>query len=110
MAIKVKRVESLLWPVTAEVPREDGSGKTEKQKFKVRYTYLPVTQREEMLKKIAEGDAGQIRDHVLGFEGIEDEDGPLGLEALDMLMDIPYYAMAINEGFINCQVGAAAKN
>lgn len=124
----------VLWPVTIDVPSDDGSGRVDEVCVRIRYRLLTQS---ELADRVREGleAAGQIgnleallatlspgalekrledlREHITGWEDIGDEDGqqmPFSAEALDALLDVPYFRAAAEQGLLDASRGAPAKN
>lgn len=110
---KIVKPDSLLWPVTIDVPRTDGSGETDPHLIKVRYKYLGVKEWQDIINgEGGDNDDRKVRDYVVGWADISNDDGEIEFSQsnLDMLMDIPYMAIGINKGFFECQNGSRSKN
>ena len=109
---KIVKPESLLWPVSVDVPRTDGSGETDPHEIKVRYKYLGVDEWQKLLSDDNPDDQTKVRDYIMGWADLSDDNGELEFkpETLEMIMDIPYLAIAINKGFFECQSGSRSKN
>lgn len=111
---KVVKPDSLLWPVSVDVPLDDGSGGSEKQEFKMRFKYLETGDLNQVLAKLSVAkDADSVADYILAWDGLADQDGKALLfseENRQALMKIPFMVVAINKAFIDCQMGAERKN
>lgn len=110
---KVIKPDSLSWPVDVDVPVDDGAGGSEKQTFTMRFKYLDVPELNQALAKITVSpSANTVRDYVIGWDGIANEDGTLvySPENLDALLLIPFMTIAINRAFMECQTGRERKN
>lgn len=109
---KLKKPESLLWPVVIDVPRDDGTGETDPHQIQVRFQYLDVDEQQKLFDPKDKSGA-KVRDFVKGWAHIQDDDGndlPFSPENLDKVMQVPYVAVAVNRAFFECQSGKREKN
>jgi hypothetical protein len=111
---KVKKIDSLLWPVEIDVPREDGSAQTDTHLVKIKYRYLSTDDYEQATKEVLAKDSDKdFRDFVLDWEDVFDAEGnqlPFSRKALNDIMSERWIAAAINYGFRDCQDAGLRKN
>jgi len=112
---KVETLESLLWPVEVNVPRDDGSGESDTHQIKVRYRYLTTDEYEAATAKVMSmGGDVDYREFVLDWEDVTGaDDKPLTFSKANLkrLMSHRWLASAINYGFRDCQdAGVVLKN
>lgn len=98
------------WPIEVAIPGDaDGA----RQTFTAHFRLMPRSERAELL---GEGDEGRIefvRAALVGWDGIEDEDGqPLGWtpQTRDALIDLDHVFLALIRGYARALAGADAKN
>jgi len=111
---KVTKLDSLLWPVEIDMPRDNGTAETDTHRVKIRYRYLSTADYEEATSAVlAIGSDVDYRQFVLGWEDVFDADGkPMAFSkaALDEVMQERWIAAAINAGFRDCQNAGLRKN
>lgn len=119
--LRISKDRVVLWPVSVSLPADGGPERVE---IKVRYRLLTRSDMDGVAERLraraAEGDQviiglvdDLLADRVLGWEGIEGEDGqPLAYspEAVRALLDLPYLREAIESGLYAASRGAVAKN
>ena len=130
---KFAKKRQVLWPVTAQVPADDGSGAVRDVTFRVRYLLMTreelATVARQSLDLMRAGDIDsqieamseeRVREsvalmqrHVVGWDGISGEDDqplPFTADNLNALLAVPYLHRAIASGLSDASVGAPAKN
>lgn len=102
------------WPVTVEIP-VDG-GKHEKHNFKGEFKRTTQSRIKEILDLVGKGDledADVVEEILVGWEGIEDDQGnevTFSKVKLKQLLDVPMVASAIGKAFLDSIAGAKRKN
>lgn len=93
--------EATFWaPVTVKVPNEAGGYDT--ARFKTRFKVLAQSRVRE-LGDGGQGDAGLLKEAVIGWTDLADETGaplPFSDEALGGLLDLPYMQLALVETYL----------
>lgn len=114
---QIKKVNAVWWEVKATIPREDGKGKDDVQRFHVKFDLLPMSVINEALKASKSDDEDDavvlvVADHIKDWKGLEDdgENYPCTSENIAEMMELSYYAKAIAAAFYKCQSGARSKN
>lgn len=113
MMFRAKKEPRALWPVVIEAPREDGSGALDRFDTKVMFRLLFATEFDQLTKGGGADMAALLRTHVVGWEGIADDEGtPLSFtpENLEHLLNIAFVRRAFGLALVECSQGAAAKN
>ncbi len=104
--------------VTADVHPPDGSG-AEAGQIKLKLRYLSLPERRELIAELQSStdekttDAGLAARLVVGWDGLQDEDGepiPWGASSLASAMEIPYFHDAVRNAIAEHLYGARAKN
>ena len=105
---------SYSWPVIFSVPAD--GGKVEKKSFEVTYKRLPQSKLKKVLDEVEESKVTDIdfcKDVVIGWKGIQDEDGnelQFSESSLESLLDYPMLAKTLVLTYIESLSGAKAKN
>lgn len=125
---KLAKQREVLWPVTIDVPAEDGSGAVKPVQIKIRYKLLSRTEMREaievakqqaaaggeMTEEQARADGEWLAARITGWEDVVDAEtgGPaeFSAEALAALLDVPYVAQPVASGLWDASRGAPAKN
>lgn len=125
---KLAKQREVLWPVTINVPAEDGSGAVTPVQIKVRYKLLSRTEiREaidvakqqaekggEMTEEQVRADDEWLAARITGWEDVVDAEtgAPVefSAEALAALMAVPYVTPGLAKGLWDASRGAPAKN
>lgn len=110
---KVTKKRVVWWPVTIHEPRDDGTGKTNKLKVKIKYELVDKAGAREVDSLPPEEAEAKLVERILDWEGFADEDGnelPFNQENLADVMGILYAERAIAFGLLDASRGAAAKN
>ena len=111
MAFKVvEQLPDTKWPVAVSQPID--GGKVEQHEFTA--VFKPMSQRDydQAIKK-GESDAQFIRSFLVGWEGLQDEDGndiPFKPDFIDELMQFPFVRTGIIRAYQQMVSGIAAKN
>ena len=108
MAFIRKKVASVRWPVTVEIP-SDG-GKFEKQLFNVTFKLLG---RSEFTKLADKGDVELLEAVLEGWDEIVDEDGTAVLFTAANrkgFLDDPYFCRGVIKAYLESLDGAQVKN
>jgi len=114
MAFVLKKSNTYKWPVSVDVP-VDG-GKHERVTFDVEFKDLTQSRLLEIAELSAEGNLTDVeiaREVIMGWIGIEDEDGeelPYSMTKRDELLDVPMMATAIAGAYLESKQGAKRKN
>lgn len=108
MAFVRKKEATYVWPVTVEVP-VDG-GRFDKQTFDATFKRLG---RSEFTKLADMGDIQLLEKVVIGWDGIEDEDGKpikFTLPELRDFADDAYWCRGVIKAYLESLEGAQSKN
>jgi len=114
MAFTLNQNNSYKWPVKIDIP-VDG-GKYEKHTFDAefkRVTQTRIRQIGEQIENNEITEADLLNEVLLGWEGINDEDGnaiKFSQKSLADLVDIPMLATSISKSFFDSIAGAKRKN
>tara|TARA_B100001063_G_scaffold65360_1_gene59356 strand:- start:10086 stop:10430 length:345 start_codon:yes stop_codon:yes gene_type:complete len=114
MAFVLKKSNTYKWPVSVDVP-VDG-GKHERVTFDVEFKDLTQSRLLEIAELSAEGNLTDVeiaREVIMGWIGIEDEDGKelsYSITKRDELLDVPMLATAIAGAYLESKQGAKRKN
>jgi hypothetical protein len=114
MTFRIAQKPSYTWPVKLQVAAD--GGKFETHTFDVEFRRLPQGEIDKLLKQAADleiADADLARLVVVGWQGIEDEDGaalPFSEAARDKVLDVLLVRGAIVEAWIESIRGARRKN
>lgn len=131
---KFAKKRQVLWPVTIQVPRDDGSGEADDIDIKVRFELLSKSVLDKLTledmtavnsddmnallaavtdDKIAERRA-LVEEHVKDWEGIVDADSgapvPYSADNLAALLEVPTVYAAFHRGLRDASMGAFVKN
>ena len=110
MAFVRKKVKTFKWPVTVTEPSSDKPGKFEESTFTAVFKRVKMSE----LEKIAEtGGYDFISSVLVGWEGIEDEDGSelaFSKDALKDLSDEADWTRAVLSAYTATYAEAEAKN
>ena len=96
------------WPVEIRVP-SDG-GKFKKHEIEVRFKGLDQTRISEL---VLSRDEDLLREVVVGWTGIQDEDGnelAFSPDILDSLLDKPFVRASLTEAYLSAVNGVERKN
>lgn len=110
---KVTKNRVVWWPVTIHEPREDGSGKTNKIRVKIKYQLVGKDLARAVRDTPDEDVEERLVENILDWEGFADEDGnelTFNPQNLRDVMQIPYAERAIALGLFDASRGAVAKN
>ena len=114
MAFTLKTSDSYKWPVAIDIPVDHG--KHERRTFDAEFRRITQTRVREMGELIESGDLTDIdlvKEVLIGWEGISDEDGnavKFSNNALMQLCEIPMAATSISRVFFESIAGAKRKN
>ena len=110
MAYIRKKVSSYKWKVTIESPSEDGSNTFELQEFTCTFKKISTS----LIKKLSnKGDADLLDAVLVGWDGIEEEDGTAitcTTSNKKEFIDDPYWARGVVKGYLESLEGAGSKN
>lgn len=107
MPFKVRKVSSYEWPVKVSVPEK---GRFKEETFTATFKKLGRNEFNELLE---EGDEALVEAILLGWKGIQDEDGeefPYDDSTKRDLIDDPYFLRGLITAFSDSILGAQAKN
>lgn len=110
---KVTKNRVVWWPVTIHEPREDGCGKVNKIKVKLKYQLVNKELAQEVKSSPDDEVEEKLIASILGWEGFADEDGNelvFNEANLHDVLQIPYAERAIAFGLLDASRGAVAKN
>jgi len=105
----LKKQNDVLWPCTVSYPVDGGVFKEEK--ISIRIKLLPAKGFQALIKQADDGLF--IRDILLGWEGVADDDGKaleFSEQTRDALAQVPYFVRAVINAYAEASVGALAKN
>jgi hypothetical protein len=108
MAFVRKKVKTFKWPVEVEEPADGGVFET--SKFDGVFKRLP---RSEFTKLAEKGDLDLIKSILVGWDGIEDEDGkPVAFSqaVLKEFADDPYWIRGVLKSYTETFEGARLGN
>ena len=114
MGFVLKKSNSYKWPVSVDVPID--GGKHQRVTFDVEFKDLTQSRLLEIADLSAEGSLSDVeiaREVIMGWAGIEDEDGeevPYSISSRDQLLDVPMIATAIAGAYLDSKRGAKRKN
>tara|TARA_R100001443_G_scaffold62527_1_gene72440 strand:- start:967 stop:1311 length:345 start_codon:yes stop_codon:yes gene_type:complete len=114
MAFTLKQSNTYRWPVQIDIP-VDG-GKHERHTFDAEFKRVTQSRIREMGEQIENNeitDADLVTEVLLGWDGINDEDGnaiKFSQKSLADLVDIPMLATSISKSFFDSLAGAKRKN
>ena len=114
MGFKLDQQGTYKWPVTVEVPVDDG--RHDKQKFDGEFKRITQSRIREMGQLIETGDLTDVdlvKEVLVGWDGIEDDQGnelKFSQSKLKQLLDVPMVATAIATAFFDSIAGAKRKN
>ena len=114
MGFVLKKSNTYKWPVSVDVP-VDG-GKHERVTFDIEFKDLTQSRLLEIAELSSEGtltDVEVAREVIVGWAGIEDEDGkdlPYSITKRDELLEVPMMATAIAGAYLESKQGAKRKN
>lgn len=110
---KAARKRVVLWPVTIQTARDDGSGEVDEHEIKVRYELASRTEIKTLSRMNEEKGDAALAKKIKGWADVADEDGnalEFTQENLSACMDLPEFAEAVTIGFFQASRGARAKN
>ncbi len=108
---KITPFRQVKWPVTISVP-QDG-GRVQKHEITARFDILPQSRLDDLVRgqRGADEDKDLLREVLLGWDGVADEDG-VAIEFADaprdQLLDIPYVRGALLKAYFEAASGSAA--
>tara|TARA_B100001939_G_C16908849_1_gene603627 strand:+ start:897 stop:1223 length:327 start_codon:yes stop_codon:yes gene_type:complete len=108
MAFIRKRVKSFKWPVEVEEPADGGVFET--SKFDAVFKRVP---RSEFQKLADKGDLELLKAVLVGWDGIEDEDGkavPFSQATMKEFSDDPYWIRGVLSAYTQTFEGAKLGN
>jgi hypothetical protein len=113
MGLRIKQTAAYFWPVVVEYP-VDG-GKFLKETFDAEFKRFSKDEIQAILEDAA---ADKIKDHdvvrqvVVGWKGVTDDDGPVEFSAtaLEAVQAIPLFDSAVVQAWMKSVSGAPAKN
>ncbi len=110
---KIVKTETYKWPVTVRLPAD--GGKFDVSTFDVVFKRLSAPEVAELRVGLFRDDADAVaaaRGLVVGWSGVEDNDGelPFSGSALDGILHISGVAPAIVAAFFESVIGAPRKN
>ena len=114
MAFVLKKSNSYHWPVTFDIPTD--GGKHQRETFDIEFVDVTQSRLQEMYQMSSDGemsDADVAREVMIGWKGIEDENGkelPYSITKRDELLEVPMMASAIATAYIESKKGAKRKN
>ena len=114
MGFKLDQSGTYKWPVTVEVPVDDG--RHDKQKFDGEFKRITQSRIREMGQLIETGDLTDVdlvKEVLVGWDGIEDDQGnelKFSQAKLKQLLEVPMVATAIGTAFFDSIAGAKRKN
>ena len=114
MGFVLKKSNTYKWPVSVDVPID--GGKHQRVPFDVEFKDLTQSRLLEIADLSAEGSLSDVeiaREVIMGWAGIEDEDGeevPYSISSRDQLLDVPMIATAIAGAYLDSKRGAKRKN
>jgi len=114
MGFKLDQSGTYKWPVTVEVPVDDG--RHDKQKFDGEFKRITQSRIKELIELVASGDLTDVdvvKEVLVGWDGIEDDEGnelKFSQSKLKQLLDVPMVATAIGTAFFESYTGAKRKN
>ena len=114
MAFTLKTSDSYKWPVSIDIPVDHG--KHERRTFDAEFKRITQSRVRKMGELIETGeitDIDLVREVLIGWEGIADEDGnsvKFSNNSLMVLCEIPMAATAISKAFFESLAGARRKN
>lgn len=106
---KVRKNASFKWDVKVQVPVD---GRHVEQRFTAQFKQVDRSRFTD-LRDDPESEQALLRDVLLGWEGIADENGEtiaFSDEARDALLEIPYVRLAVVEAFFEGISGRKRKN
>ena len=113
MGFTLDQSESYTWPVTIEIPVDDG--KYERSKFKGKFKRISQSRVREMGELIGTDELTDVdvcKEVLIGWEGIEDADGEpetFSQSKLSQILDVPLVATAIATAFFESMMGGAKR-
>jgi hypothetical protein len=110
---KITTSDTFKWPVEVRIPTD--GGRHQKATFDAEFRRLPQSQLEKMAERLTqnEGDGAAVcRELVVGWEGVEDDAGPVrfSAEALGRVLDIPGVVPALIGSYFDALRGLERKN
>lgn len=108
MAFVRKKVKSFKWPVAVEEPADGGVFET--STFDAVFKRVP---RSEFQKLADKGDLELLKVVLIGWEGIDDEDGkpvPFSQTAMKEFADDPYWIRGVLKAYTETFEGARLGN
>ena len=114
MAFVLKQGDSYKWPVSHDMPVDGGKHAryTFDAEFK-RITQSRIREMGELIENNEITEADLVSEVLLGWEGINDEDGnaiKYSQKALSLVIDVPMLATSISKAFFDSIAGAKRKN
>jgi hypothetical protein len=113
MALRIKQTPTYFWPVVVEYP-VDG-GKFLKETFDAEFKRLSKDEIQTILEDAAtdkKKDADVVREVLVGWKGITDDDGALDFSAtaLETAQAIPLFDSSVVQAWMKSVSGAPVKN
>ena len=114
MGFILKKSNTYKWPVSVDVPID--GGKHQRVTFDIEFNDLTQSRLLEIANLSAEGTLSDVeiaREVIMGWAGIEDEDGdevPYSIASRDELLEVPMIASAIAGAYLESKQGAKRKN
>ena len=110
MAFVRKKVKTFKWPVAVEEPSATKPGKFEKSEFTAIFKRVKMSE----LEGITDAEsAGLLKKVLVGWEGIEDEDGnavPFSSKELELFADDVDWLKAVLSAYTNTYAEGEAGN
>src|SRR6059058_3658975 len=107
----LKKGNEYTWPVSFETP-SDG-GKFDRHSFDCVFRRIPQSKIKEMVSNTGMNDAEFVREVLVGWKGIKDEQGqeiPFSELSLEEILDVPGLSGAIATAYLESIAGAKRKN
>jgi hypothetical protein len=107
MALTLKATHEYWWPVKVSVPAD--GGKFEARTFEARFTLLAQERFDDLAPA---SDAAVLNAAVIGWRGIQDEDGAevaFSAEALSQALQVPYLRAGLIEAYLDSASGRALR-
>lgn len=106
--MKIIRNPEFLAPVKVLVPADGGSAE---QSFRIRFRALTLSEQADFDHSTVEGTNAFLRTVIVGWEGLQGEDGtPFEVSApnLNMILDLQYIRLAIVRAYFDATNGIGA--
>ena len=114
MSFVLKQADTYKWPVSHDMPVDGGKHAryTFEAEFK-RITQTRIREIDEQIKNNTIDEIEFLKEVLLGWDGINDEDGnpiKFSQKALAQVIDVPMLATSISKAFFDSIAGAKRKN